>query len=99
MSQKRSRDAYADREFYDTGVVVLSLLVCRISEQRPRSLIPYVRHYKLGLEQGWIPRDPRTAAGTCARFGVGGDAFGGAFPASATGGVSLVLQILKNTGR
>ncbi len=45
-------------------------------------------HYKRGLEQGWVPADPRTAAGTCASLGIGGNVFKGVFPASATGGVS-----------
>ena len=44
-------------------------------------------HYKRGLEQGWIPTDPRTAAGSCASIGGGGNKFAGTFPASATGGV------------
>jgi hypothetical protein len=29
-------------------------------------------HYKLGVEQGWIPADPRAAAGYCRTLGVGG---------------------------
>lgn len=45
-------------------------------------------HYKRGLEQGWVPSDPRSAAGTCASLGIGGGVFKGVFPASATGGVS-----------
>lgn len=43
-------------------------------------------HYKRGLEQGWVPSDPRSAAGTCASLGIGGGVFKGVFPASATGG-------------
>jgi hypothetical protein len=29
-------------------------------------------HYKLGLEQGWMPKDPRTVGGFCSALGVGG---------------------------
>lgn len=43
-------------------------------------------HYRLGLQQGWIPADPRKAAGVCASVGVGGNQFSGTYPASATGG-------------
>jgi len=45
-------------------------------------------HYKLGREQGWIPRDPRAHVGMCASLGVGGDKFSGEFPSSAIGKVS-----------
>ncbi|KAL7420697.1 hypothetical protein Q5752_004648 [Cryptotrichosporon argae] len=45
-------------------------------------------HYKLGLEQGWIPTDPRVAGGYCNGIGVGGDYFNGTFPASATGALT-----------
>lgn len=30
-------------------------------------------HYKLGLEQGWMPKDPRAAGGYCQNIGVGGN--------------------------
>lgn len=30
-------------------------------------------HYKLGVENGWIPTDPRTAGGYCKSINVGGD--------------------------
>jgi hypothetical protein len=30
-------------------------------------------HYKLGVENGWIPTDPRTAGGYCKGINVGGD--------------------------
>lgn len=33
-------------------------------------------HYKLGLEQGWMPTDPRVAGGYCKSIGVGGDQVG-----------------------
>ncbi|KAI6043526.1 glycoside hydrolase family 5 protein [Pisolithus marmoratus] len=42
--------------------------------------------YKLGLEQGWIPKDPRTALGTCAALGVSGPIFSGTFQSWQTGG-------------
>ncbi|KAK4689910.1 glucan 1,3-beta-glucosidase, partial [Tremellales sp. Uapishka_1] len=44
-------------------------------------------HYQLGLEQGWIPKDPRVAGGYCSRNGGGGSVFNGTFPLSATGSV------------
>ncbi|EAL19968.1 hypothetical protein CNBF2950 [Cryptococcus deneoformans B-3501A] len=42
-------------------------------------------HYKLGLEQGWMPKDPRVAGGYCQSIGVGGNQFAGTYPASAIG--------------
>ncbi|KAL4079041.1 glycoside hydrolase family 5 protein [Scleroderma citrinum] len=42
--------------------------------------------YKLGLEQGWMPKDPRTAIGTCAALGVSGPAFDGTYLSWQTGG-------------
>ena len=41
--------------------------------------------YQLGLENGWMPADPRAAAGVCASLGVAGDAFAG-YAAWQTGG-------------
>ncbi|KIY53213.1 glycoside hydrolase [Fistulina hepatica ATCC 64428] len=41
--------------------------------------------YKLGLELGFIPSDPRTALGKCAAIGVAGTQFSGTYAASATG--------------
>ncbi|KIM55421.1 glycoside hydrolase family 5 protein [Scleroderma citrinum Foug A] len=42
--------------------------------------------YKLGLELGWIPTDPRTALGTCAALGVSGTPFDGTYLSWQTGG-------------
>ncbi|KAI6101447.1 glycoside hydrolase family 5 protein [Pisolithus croceorrhizus] len=42
--------------------------------------------YKLGLERGWIPKDPRAAVGTCAALGVSGPIFDGTFQSWQTGG-------------
>ena len=42
--------------------------------------------YKLGLENGFIPKDPRLAQGMCGKIGVLGAQFGGTYPATATGG-------------
>ncbi|WVQ81392.1 hypothetical protein IAT38_003516 [Cryptococcus sp. DSM 104549] len=43
-------------------------------------------HYKLGLEQGWMPKDPRAAGGICKSIiGEGSGQFGGTYPASAVG--------------
>ncbi|EKM79666.1 hypothetical protein AGABI1DRAFT_114151 [Agaricus bisporus var. burnettii JB137-S8] len=44
-------------------------------------------HYKLGLEQGWIPRDPREAIGHCASVLKSSQIFDGNYPVTATGGV------------
>lgn len=43
--------------------------------------------YKLGLANGWIPTDPRTAQGKCASFGVSIDRFSGDFLPWQTGSV------------
>lgn len=40
--------------------------------------------YSLGLQQGWIPKDPRSSVGACGDS----DPFDGTFPAYATGGKS-----------
>ncbi|TBU22967.1 glycoside hydrolase [Dichomitus squalens] len=42
--------------------------------------------YQLGLEGGWMPKDPRQAAGTCAKFGAPVPAWDGAFQPWQTGG-------------
>lgn len=42
--------------------------------------------YQLGLENGWIPTDPRQAVGMCAKLGVAGTPFDGAFQPWQTGG-------------
>ncbi|WWC91478.1 uncharacterized protein L201_006424 [Kwoniella dendrophila CBS 6074] len=42
-------------------------------------------HYRLGWEQGWMPKDPRAAGGHCKQLGIGGNQFEGTYPASATG--------------
>ncbi|KXN84327.1 putative glucan 1,3-beta-glucosidase D [Leucoagaricus sp. SymC.cos] len=43
-------------------------------------------HYQLGLEQGWIPKDPREAIGHCASVLGSSQIFDGTYPATATGG-------------
>ncbi|KAJ2917012.1 hypothetical protein MD484_g3422, partial [Candolleomyces efflorescens] len=43
-------------------------------------------HYQLGLERGWIPKDPREAIGHCAQVLGSSQIFDGNFPATATGG-------------
>ncbi|WRT68809.1 uncharacterized protein IL334_005789 [Kwoniella shivajii] len=45
-------------------------------------------HYRLGWEQGWMPKDPRAAGGYCKGLGIGGNQFAGTYPASATGSFS-----------
>ncbi|KZP22691.1 glycoside hydrolase family 5 protein [Athelia psychrophila] len=42
--------------------------------------------YQLGLQEGWIPTDPRTAVGKCAAVGVSGAAFDGTYLPWQTGG-------------
>ncbi|KAF8991502.1 glycoside hydrolase superfamily [Cyathus striatus] len=42
--------------------------------------------YQLGLQQGWMPTDPRTSVGTCAALGAGGPQFDGTFQPWQTGG-------------
>ncbi|RDB14918.1 putative glucan 1,3-beta-glucosidase D [Hypsizygus marmoreus] len=43
-------------------------------------------HYRLGLQQGWIPKDPREAIGHCASVLQSSQTFDGTFLAAATGG-------------
>lgn len=45
-------------------------------------------HYKLGLERGWIPKDPREAIGHCARVLGRSQLFDGRYPSTATGGAA-----------
>ncbi|KAF5374698.1 hypothetical protein D9615_008928 [Tricholomella constricta] len=42
--------------------------------------------YQLGLQNGWMPKDPRTSLGTCASLGVSGPIFDGNFQSWQTGG-------------
>lgn len=43
-------------------------------------------HYKLGLERGWVPKDPREATGHCTSVLGSAQIFDGTYPATATGG-------------
>lgn len=44
-------------------------------------------HYRLGLREGWVPQDPRSAIGACAAMGVTGEEFSGTYPSAwMTGG-------------
>ncbi|KAG7445616.1 glycoside hydrolase [Guyanagaster necrorhizus] len=43
-------------------------------------------HYQLGLQQGWVPKDPREAIGHCASVLSSSQIFDGSYPATATGG-------------
>lgn len=36
-------------------------------------------HYKLGLRNGWIPKDPRVAIGKCGSLGISSNPFSGTF--------------------
>ncbi|KAH9965457.1 glycoside hydrolase [Russula dissimulans] len=42
--------------------------------------------YSLGLANGWIPTDPRTASGKCKALGVGDPVFSGTYSSWQTGG-------------
>jgi glucan 1,3-beta-glucosidase len=42
--------------------------------------------YQLGLENGWMPKDPRAAVGMCAAVGAAGPTFDGKFQPWQTGG-------------
>jgi len=42
--------------------------------------------YKLGRQQGWIPKDPRDATGYCASILGASSPFDGIYPSTATGG-------------
>ncbi|KAJ7490343.1 glycoside hydrolase family 5 protein [Mycena galericulata] len=46
--------------------------------------------YQLGLEQGWIPSDPRTANGKCAALGLAPSPFNGTYAPWATGVTSSI---------
>lgn len=43
-------------------------------------------HYQLGLQQGWVPKDPRQAIGQCGSVLTTSQPFNGNFPSTATGG-------------
>ncbi|KAF9493559.1 glycoside hydrolase family 5 protein [Pleurotus eryngii] len=49
-------------------------------------------HYKLGLQRGWIPKDPREAVGHCASVLRASDVFDGRHPATAIGGATGTLS-------
>jgi glucan 1,3-beta-glucosidase len=46
--------------------------------------------YKLGLENGWIPKDPRVSTGKCAALGVNGTPFDGTYLPWQTGTTSSI---------
>ncbi|KAL0578127.1 hypothetical protein V5O48_003870 [Marasmius crinis-equi] len=43
--------------------------------------------YQLGLENGWMPKDPREADGYCAKLGITDNSFAGTYQPWMTGGV------------
>ncbi|KAJ7682559.1 glycoside hydrolase family 5 protein [Mycena polygramma] len=47
--------------------------------------------YQLGLQGGWIPRDPRTASGKCQAVGLTPNPFIGTYAEWATGGVTSTI--------
>ncbi|KAF8176767.1 glycoside hydrolase family 5 protein [Pholiota molesta] len=46
--------------------------------------------YQLGLQEGWIPKDPRTASGMCAALGAHSDIFDGVYQPWQTGTPSSI---------
>jgi glucan 1,3-beta-glucosidase len=48
--------------------------------------------YSLGLEQGWMPKDPRAANGTCASYGTNIIPFNNSYPAYQTGGGNGIVS-------
>ncbi|TFK71261.1 glycoside hydrolase family 5 protein [Pluteus cervinus] len=58
-------------------------------------------HYQLGLEKGWVPKDPREAIGQCASVLGSSQLFDGNYPSTATGGMGagsvLPDQIASHT--
>ncbi|KAF8058540.1 glycoside hydrolase family 5 protein [Lyophyllum atratum] len=55
--------------------------------------------YQLGLRNGWMPTDPRTASGTCASLGVDGPVFDGNFQPWQTGGAGAGTIAATATAR
>lgn len=58
--------------------------------------------YSHGLRGGWIPKDPRTAYGTCASLGGANVVFAGTYAASATGAnpsASLAPEVSASFGQ
>ncbi|KAJ7094548.1 glycoside hydrolase family 5 protein [Mycena belliarum] len=53
--------------------------------------------YQLGLRQGWIPADPRTAVGKCQALGVAATPFDGTYSAWATGGATSTIVASSTT--
>lgn len=54
--------------------------------------------YKLGLENGWMPTDPRQAVGMCAKLGAGGSSFDGSYQPYQTGGSPSATPAAGNIG-
>ncbi|KAF9476407.1 glycoside hydrolase family 5 protein [Pholiota conissans] len=48
--------------------------------------------YQLGLQQGWIPKDPRSASGLCASLNASSDIFDGTFQPWQTGTPSSIPE-------
>ncbi|KAF9053337.1 glycoside hydrolase family 5 protein [Panaeolus papilionaceus] len=53
--------------------------------------------YSLGLENGWIPKDPRTALGMCASLGLADTPFDGPFQPWQTGGTPSTIDSASST--
>ncbi|KAI0717235.1 glycoside hydrolase [Cerioporus squamosus] len=59
----------------------------KIGESKAGSVQAPLWSYKLGLEGGWMPKDPRDAVGACARYGYSPAPYDGTFESWMTGGV------------
>lgn len=55
--------------------------------------------YQLGLENGWMPTDPRQIIGTCGSLGVKGVQFDGNYHPWQTGGVGAGTIVASATAR
>ncbi|PPQ71289.1 hypothetical protein CVT26_011939 [Gymnopilus dilepis] len=53
--------------------------------------------YQLGLENGWIPTDPRQASGLCGQIGAANDPFDGTFLPWQTGATPSTIAAASST--
>jgi len=53
--------------------------------------------YQLGLENGWMPKDPRVSVGKCQALGASGNSFDGTFQPWQTGGAGAGTILPSST--
>jgi glucan 1,3-beta-glucosidase len=72
--------------YYPLHLRILLIIISKVGNSAAGKVEAPLWSYKLGLENGWVPTDPRTAAGKCISLGIGLNPFNGVYLPWQTGG-------------